>query len=616
MLFKILNCFFFFAFFLFPSGSRCQARMDTDSLIASQFEAAENAIFLLRNQNQLIPLQGLDTLTLRSIKAGAGSSSHFDTILSNYTLLDFQAFDLEKAAFLPKAKQKYAVTLVHFHLHELFELSEKAIAELNHLIAQPATISVVFDENGIINSFPFRFEKAGHLIYVKGKDQYHQSLAAQLIFGGIGAGQKLEKDVNEYFKKGDGLTTQGALRLGYAPPQLSGMNAQLLHDSISSIAQMGIDSGAFPGCQVLIAKNGQVVFHETWGFHTYDKIRRVDQNDIYDFASITKITSAIPALMKLYGEGRFDLDAPLEDYFPKFKHSNKADLEMRPILAHQARLKAWIPYWRSTIKKNGKYKWKTFKTKPSRRFPTKVTDDLYLHRNYKNKIYKAIKKSPLNSEKGYVYSDLSFYLFPEIISDLTGQDFETYLKKTFYRPMGAFTITYNPDREFPLDRIVPTENDTFFRMVQLHGRVHDEGAAMMGGVSAHAGLFGTANDLAKLAQMYLNGGTYGGQRFIAESSVDEFTRCQYCEEGNRRGLGFDKPLIEYHPVNSSVSKDASPQSYGHSGYTGTFIWVDPEYDLIYIFFSNRVFPTRENRKIFDLNIRPMIHQVIYDSFLK
>ena len=289
---------------------------------------------------------------------------------------------------------------------------------------------------------------------------------------------------------------------------------------------------------------------------------------------------------------------------------------MRPILAHNAQLKPWIPFWRSTIKDNGKYKWRTFKTNPSKRFPTKVTDDLYLHRNYQKKIYKAIKESPLNEESGYKYSGLAFYLFPQIVSDLVDQDFETYLKNTFYRPLGAFTITYNPYLEFSLDRIVPTEKDTFFRMVQIHGMVHDEGAAMMGGVSSNAGLFGTANDLAKLMQMYLNGGTYGGQKFIEERSLNEFTRCQYCEEGNRRGLGFDKPLIEYHRQKSSVSKDASPKSYGHSGYTGTFVWVDPEYDLIYIFFSNRVYQTRENRKIYELNVRPMIHQVIYDSFLE
>ena len=616
MLFKIIPAFFLFVCYLFTESVYSQSGTNPDSLLVQQFKKAERSVYLLQNEGQMIPLQRLDTLTLRSLNVGADSLNKFDEILSKYTLLNFQIFDLEVDTFIQTNRQNHDLTILHFHLDKLYELNEPVIAELQDLISQPTTISVVFDEYGILNSFPFHFEQSGHLIYVKGAGTDHQSLAAQLIFGGIGSSQKLEKDLNDHFKKGDGFLLNGGWRLGYAPPQVLGMNAHLLHDSISRIAEMAIDSGAFPGCQVLIAKGGKVVFHESWGYQTYDKKRAVDLNDIYDFASVTKITASIPALMKLYGEGRFDLDAPLKTYFPKFKNSDKAQLPMRRILAHNAGLQAWIPYWRSTIKKNGKYKCRTFKTQPSKRYPTKVTDGLYLHRHYKKKIYKAIKKSPLNKEKGYVYSDLSFYLYPEIVSDLTGQDFETYLKSTFYRPLGAYTITYNPYPQFPLERIIPTEKDTFFRMVQLHGTVHDEGAAMMGGVSGHAGLFGTANDLAKLAQMYLNGGTYGGQRFIAESSIDEFTRCQYCAEGNRRGLGFDKPLIEYHPVQSSVSKDASPESYGHSGYTGTFVWIDPRYDLIYIFFSNRVYQTRENRKIYDLNVRPMIHQVIYDSFLK
>ena len=579
--------YFFIIFCFLQQNLSGQVVQQADSLILQEFKSAEQSIFLLKNERSLLPLQNLDTLTVKSINIGADSLSHFDEILAKYTLINFETFDLEKDTFIKKTDY-HGVIILHFHLHELFELSVEVIGELQHLIDLPNSISVVFDERGILNSFPFHFENSNHLIYVKGAGKFHQSLAAQMIFGGLGANNILDKNLNEFFKKGDGLKTQNQLRLGYAPPQDLGMNANLLFDSISAIANMAIDSAAFPGCQVLVAKNGRVVFHETFGHPTYHKKRVVRKDDIYDFASVTKITGALPALMKLHGEGKFDLDAPLKKYFPKFKNSDKAELQMRPILAHHAKLKPWIPYWRSTIKKNGKYKWCTFKTHPSKRFPTKVTNQLYLHRNYKKKIYKTIKKSPLNEEKGYRYSGLAFYLFPEMVSDLVDQDFETYLKNTFYKPLGAYSISYNPYLEFPLEKIIPTEKDTFFRMVQIHGMVHDEGAAMMGGVSSNAGLFGTANDLAKFMQMYLNGGTYGGQRYIAERSINEFTRCQYCEEGNRRGLGFDKPLIEYHPQKSSVSKDASPESYGHSGYTGTFVWVDPKYDLIYIFFSNRV----------------------------
>ena len=381
---------------------------------------------------------------------------------------------------------------------------------------------------------------------------------------------------------------------------------------------------------MLVAKDGHVVYHEAFGYHTFDNKKLVTTQDIYDFASVSKVTSALPAVMKLYGEGQFDLDAPLKQYFPEFSKSNKADLTYREMLAHYARLRPWIPYWRGALKGNGKYPWKkswdnevlnegkfrrnTFERDSSEKFPIKITDDLWLHKDYKEKwIYKSIRKSPLQDEKKYLYSGLLFYLLPEIVADLTQSDYETYLNQSFYHRLGAYTLTYNPYRFFPLDRIIPTERDTFFRMTQLHGRVHDEGAAMMGGVSANAGLFGSANDLAKLMTMYMNWGYYGGEQLIAEKALKEFTRCQYCDEGNRRGLGFDKPLIEYNPDQSSVAKDASPASFGHSGYTGTFAWADPEHDLLFIFFSNRVYPTRDNRKLYQLGIRPRIHQVLYDA---
>ena len=358
----------------------------------------------------------------------------------------------------------------------------------------------------------------------------------------------------------------------------------------------------------------------------------IQLDDIYDYASVTKVTSALPALMKLNGEKKFELDAPLKKYYPDFSRSNKGDIPFRQMLAHNARLRPWIPYWQGTLKKSAKYPWKkkwcgdctndynfrrkTFARDSSEAYPIKIADDLWQYKDFKKQMFKAIRKSPLNEESGYLYSGLLFYLLPDIVADIAGSDFETYLKQNFYHRLGAYTITYNPFRHFPKSRIVPTERDTFFSMQQIHGRVHDEGAAMMGGVSANAGLFSTANDLAKLFQMYMNKGSYGGEQLIAREAVEEFIRCQYCGEGNRRGLGFDKPLIEYDENASSIAKDASPSSFGHSGYTGTFVWADPESDLLFIFFSNRVHPTRDNRKLYQLGIRPGIHQVLYEARVK
>jgi CubicO group peptidase (beta-lactamase class C family) len=439
-----------------------------------------------------------------------------------------------------------------------------------------------------------------------------QSLAAQYIFGGIGAD----------------LSWSGP-RLGYGPPELVQMNATLLRDSIAAIVKEGIRAQAYPGAQVLVAHQGKIVYQEAFGYHTYDSLQAVRNDDVYDLASVTKVSSALAALMKWQGEGQFDLNATLADYYPDFKNSNKGDLPFRQMLAHNARLRSWIPYWQGTLKKQAKYPWKnrwsgsrtndyrfkrrTLSKDSSAAYSIYLSDGLYQHRDFKEQMMKAIKKSPLNENPGYTYSGLLFYLLPDIVGQKAGMDYETFLKQTFYQPLGANSITYNPLRFYGKDRIVPTERDTFFRMTQIHGYVHDEGAAMMGGVSANAGLFSSANDLAKLFQMYMNYGEYGGERYIAASAVKEFARCQYCGEGNHRGLGFDKPLIEYDAVSSSVAQKASPDSFGHSGYTGTFVWVDPEADLLFVFLSNRVYPTRLNRKLYQLNIRPRIHKVLYDA---
>ncbi|MEO0330915.1 MAG: serine hydrolase, partial [Bacteroidota bacterium] len=358
----------------------------------------------------------------------------------------------------------------------------------------------------------------------------------------------------------------------------------------------------------------KVVMHKAYGLQQYSDTVKVKLDDLYDLASITKVSSALPALMKLHSEEKFDLSASLGDYLPYFRNSNKDDATFREILAHQAKFKPWIPYWQSTLRDNGSYKWFTIDSDSSSRFPIKLTDNMWLHHNYKKKIYKAIKKSPLEVEAKYKYSGLAFYLFPEVVEELSGEDYVKYINDNFYSPLGATTLGFRPFEKFPLDRIVPTENDYLFRGQPIHGPVHDEGAIMMGGVSANAGLFANANDLAKLIQMYLEGGEYGGKRYISEETIQEFIRYQFPENDNRRGLGFDKPNLERSPTgNAAVS--SSDSSFGHSGFTGTFTWADPEHNLVYVFLSNRVYPTRDNTRLYKLNTRTNIQQVIYDSLI-
>ncbi len=407
---------------------------------------------------------------------------------------------------------------------------------------------------------------------------------------------------------------------------------ETLKDSILSVLEEGIAGGAFPGAQVLVWHHGEPLLHVTAGYHTYDSLRPTRPDDVYDLASVTKTTSALLVLMKQYGEGDLDLDTPLGLLFPQLKRTDKKRIPLRSALAHRAGLLPWVPYWQTTLRGHGRYPWqdswnatrrndyrfrnRTIRRDSSRRFPIRLTEDLWLHRKYREKrIYRAIRKSPVQPPGEYAYSGLLFYLLPAYVERTTGMDYRTYLRQNFYDPLGADELGYRPlDRGIPLDRIVPTEVDTFFRMDTLHGVVHDEGAAMMDGVSSNAGLFSTAEDLAKLYQMLLNGGEYKGKRYLTQAAIDTFTSYQYPGEGNRRGLGFDKPLLEYDAASSSVAEAASPSSFGHSGYTGTFVWADPEADLLYVFLSNRVHPSRDRRAIYTLNIRPRIHSLIY-SFI-
>lgn len=397
-------------------------------------------------------------------------------------------------------------------------------------------------------------------------------------------------------------------------PDEVGIDGEILNREITRIMTQAIDSMAFPGGQILLAKDGIVFYRGAFGHHTYDSLRPVQDTDIYDLASVTKVTAATLALMKLYEDGLFDIDQTFGYYFPKIAGGEKAGLGIREIMAHQAGLKAWIPYWSESQRKNGKWRWNTVKTDSSKRFPTRLEGTkFFLHRDFKEKkIYKMIRKTEVSDEKKYLYSGLFFYLVPELVERLSGVPFDQYLNNNFYQPLEAETLGFNPTERFPLDRIVPTENDTFFRQVQLHGVVHDEGAAMMLGVSGNAGLFSNSMDLAKVYQMLLNEGKYGTAQYLKPETVREFTSVQFPENDNRRGLGFDKPLLEYNAALSSVAKDASPESYGHTGYTGTLVWADPANDLLFIFLSNRVFPTRNNSKIYNLNVRPNIHNLVYE----
>ncbi len=461
-----------------------------------------------------------------------------------------------------------------------------------------------------VNTSPQDIIAADAIIHVGLQTEDDLSRTIQAIFGAIDFDQNLAMN-NGAFHRGDGLQTIGGNRL-----KLPGRNAKYkykpLQDTLDKIMQMGLDSMAFPGGQLLVVHQDQVVVNRCYGYHTFDQQIKVKQEDIYDLASVTKVTTAVPALMYLLDRHMIDLDATLCSYFKNFCRGDKKEITLRLALAHYGRLIPYIVYWQEAIKKNGKYRARSFKTEPHRNYPVKITDSLFLHKKYKRKIEKAIKKSELTEERDYLYSGLTFLMYPDLVYEKLGLRIDSFLYRTFYEPLGAESVMYRPADRVDLQRIIPTEIDTLFRHQQVWGTVHDEAAAMLDGLSCNAGLFGNAEDLAKLFQMYLNGGTYGDQRYISSETMEEFTLCQYCEEGNRRGLGFDKPMIDYDERYSYVASSASRSSYGHSGFTGTFFWIDPEVDMFMILLTNRVYPTRDNRKLYSLGIRPGLHQAIYD----
>jgi len=405
-----------------------------------------------------------------------------------------------------------------------------------------------------------------------------------------------------------------AAQLRHATPESVGLNAKYIQTKVDSIMAFAINEKAFPGAQLLVAKQGNIVFHKAYGYHTYNNIQEVALNDIYDLASVTKISGPLPALMKLYEEGKLDLDRPFSDYWKSWKrHKDKKNITLRELLAHQSGLQPYIVFL-NEVQKNGKLKKRFARTKQSKRFAKQAYSNIYISKRFKNKVFRKISRSKVNPYKTYKYSGLASLIYPQLIEDLTGVAYTTYLQNHFYKPLGCETLGYLPELKNFENKIVPTEQDSVFRKGLTRNWVHDENAALLGGISGNAGLFGTATDLAKYMQMLLQEGSYSGKQYFKAATVNEFTKIQYPESHNRRGLGFDKPLIGNDTLSLKLSYPApevSADSFGHGGFTGTFVWADPKNELVFIFLSNRVYPSRSHRNIYNLNIRPALQQVFY-----
>ena len=583
----------------------------------------EQSMTVLLNRKNILPLQQLDTLKIASLAINSDQTTPFQNMLGNYTQIDqFNVSkiptEVETDSLLNQLKA-YNLVIIGIHGMGMYPFRRFGITDqeirLIEKLKDRNTITCFFGNPYALQYFP-ALSNTRSLIVAYQDDMDAQEMAAQLIFGATNANGKLPVNVKDLYPIHFGIELKNVQRLKYTLPEEAKINSVVLQHLIDSIAECGIEGKAFPGCQVLIAKGGKVILNKSYGYFTYDNQRAVQNSDLYDLASVTKITAPLPAIMKLYDEKLIDLDAPFSNYISEFKKTNKAEMTVRDILIHQARLQSGLPFWIEPGKR-GELRNGVFKNQPEEQFQVRISKNMYERNDFKDQIIKDIAQSPLLPKKEYLYSDLGFCLFPFMIERLIGKPFQEYLNKEFYKPLGAVTTGFNPYERFPIDQIAPTEQDLTFRKELSQGFVHDETAAVLGGISGNAGIFSSANDLAKVMQMYLQEGYYGGKQYISTSTVKEFTMAQSSDINNRRALGFDRPNPGIRgQKNKFPAADASPESYGHTGFTGIFTWMDPQNQLLFIFLSNRVYPSRNNSAITDLNIRPAMHQAIYDAIKK
>ncbi|MFN8241196.1 MAG: glycoside hydrolase family 3 N-terminal domain-containing protein [Bacteroidales bacterium] len=585
-----------------------------------------SALTLLRNEGNIIPIKNLDRIKIASVAVNSSGETMFQRRLASYTSVDnytIDNFSDENIASLLDKLKTYDLVI-----SGIYGMGWRSMGNVANVSTVDSFCARLGAQNKVIISYfgnayslgrRMTLHNSSALLLAYQENELAEDVAAQMFFGAVGASGVLPVTISDDFPIGSGITTRGDLRVKFAIPESAGVSSLRLQSSIDSLALNGINAGAYPGCEIMVARQGTVIFHKTYGYQTYDNRTPVAPEDLYDLASVTKISATMAGLCLLGSSGVFSPDHDLQYYLPYFAGSNKATMNIRDMLAHQAGLTAWIPFWKQTVKKNGDFRRNTFSPVMSEKYPLKVAQGLYMYKNYRDRIFREIKKSPVSTEKKYLYSDLTFIIMPEIINKLSGKTWYDFVTDSVYRKIGAWDICFNPYLKYPLSRIVPTEYDSLFRKQQLHGTVHDEGAAMLGGISGHAGLFATANDLMKLMELYRRMGNYGGEQIFNQELMKEYTSYQFPGNKNRRGVGFDKPSVDRDQLkkeNVYPTYGASPSSFGHSGYTGTFVWMDPENEITYIFLCNRVYPTRENNKLSDMNIRTNILQAIYDSIEK
>jgi beta-glucosidase-like glycosyl hydrolase/CubicO group peptidase (beta-lactamase class C family) len=574
------------------------------------------SITLVRNENQLIPVNFLERRKIAVVFIGDTTLQPFQEMISRFAQVKNvslpASFSVNRKDSLIEELKDQDLIIIGLHCNQGLISRQYGIKDcsLRLIDTLSATRKVILAVFGSPYALSFLINPGSPEAIVASYQDCKESqlLTAGMIFGAIKAQGHLPVTASHSFPSKTGISTN-VCRLEYVLPEEIGIPSEKLK-IIDSIALSGIEKRAYPGCQVVFAVDGKIFYNKSFGHPRYEDTVKVNNSDIYDLASVTKVAATTLAIMKLTEEKKISLDEKLGTYLPALKGSNKYDLIIRDIMTHQAGLQAWIPFYLKTLKK-GRPDPAIYQVVPSAEYPLRVSEGLYIRKDYPDSVFRAILDSPLRPSHDYKYSDVGFYLLRWLIEKETGQRMEEYLDASFYKPMGMSTTGFLPRNRFPANRIMPTEYDTVFRKQLIRGDVHDPGAAMLGGISGHAGLFSDAADLAVILQLFLNKGEYGGRQFFLPSTIKEFTRVQFPANGNRRALGFDKPTLN--PISDGpCCKSASPESFGHSGFTGTYIWADPENQLSYIFLSNRVYPDTSNEKIVEMNIRTRIHQAMYD----
>lgn len=598
------------------------ADLNTPAGKALRRELYRDALTVTQNSG-VLPIQGLDTLRIASLVMGGEKHNAFQRALGRYAKItefscDKVLNEAQTKALLGQLKEfDLVITSVHnttFRVNKEFGVPQISLHFLRQLADQQPMVFVLFAN-------PYRLGKAfgaqrwDALVVAYEENDATQDMAAQLLFGAVPASGTLPVTASEHFKAGQGKQIEPIGRLRYGTPEEDGMRTKDFQ-RIDSLVGEGLREEAYPGAQVLVARNGMVVWNKAYGSPTYAGDRPVEDDDIYDLASITKVAATTLALMKLTDDGLVDVEKTLGDYLPELKgsHPFHASLKLSEVLAHQSGLRAYVPFYLRLMDKKV-LKPGVMSSVPDEVHDMRVADGFHVSHTYRDSLLQWVLETPVKERGKYVYSDMGMYLLKELVERVSDVPFPDYLERNFYGPLGLSTMGFNPLDRFPVDRIMPTENDTVFRKGLVRGTVHDPGAALMGGVAGHAGLFSDANDLAIIMQMVLNGGTYGGRRYLSEKTIALFTACRFCKgdpkTDNRRGLGWDRPQGAGLP--GPVSDSASSASFGHTGFTGTMAWADPANGTVYIFLSNRVYPDADNKKLQRMNIRTRIQAVVDEA---